>query len=404
MTSTTTRSRMAQTISRRAVLGGAAAAAAASTLSSPFVLAQGARIKIGLMLPYSGTFAALGNNITDAMQLAINEKGGKLGGREIQWVKLDDESDPSKGAPNTNKLVVGEKVDLLVGTVHSGVAMAMVQVVREEGTTLIIPNAGAGAATGQLCAPNIFRTSFTNWQPAYPMGKVMHGKGHRNVVTMTWKYAAGEEFVKGFKDGFEPLGGKIMKEIWVPFPDVEFQAHLTEIASLKPDAVYVFFAGGGAAKFVKDYDAAGLKKSIPLYGSGFLTDGVLKAQGASADGLETTLHYVEDLPNPVNKKFIADFKKATNRDVDVYAVQGYDTGQLLVQALGAVKGDAKAKKDLYAAMRKAKINSPRGEWTFSAAQNPVQDIYLRKVVNGENKYQSVAHKALADPATGCKLT
>lgn len=388
------------TLSRRALLAGAGAA---TFVPTRFAIGQQAKVKIGLMLPYSGTFAALGQNITDAMMMAINEKGGKLGGRDVDYVRLDDESEPAKGAQNTNKLVVGEKVDVLVGTVHSGVAMAMVQVVREEGTTLVIPNAGAGAATGGLCAPNIFRTSFTNWQPAFPMGKVVYDQGHRNVVTLTWKYAAGEEFVKGFKDGFLPLGGKIVKEILVPFPDVEFQAHLTEIASLKPDAVYVFFAGGGAVKFVKDYEAAGLRKSVPLYGSGFLTDGVLKAQGAAAEGLLTTLHYVEDLPNAVNQKFKADFLKATNRPADVYAVQGYDTGQLLVQGLAAVKGDAKAKKDLYAAMRSAKIASPRGEWTFSKAQNPVQDIYLRKVVNGENRYQSVAHKALADPATGCKM-
>ena len=387
-------------LSRRALMAGTAAAA---FMPTSFAIGQGAKIKIGLMLPYSGTFAALGQNITDAMTLAINEKGGKLGGRDVDYVRLDDESEPAKGAQNANKLVVGEKVDILVGTVHSGVAMAMVQVVREEGTTLIIPNAGAGAATGGLCAPNIFRTSFSNWQPSFPMGKVMYDLGHRNVVTMTWKYAAGDEAIGGFKDGFTKAGGKIAKEIQVPFPDVEFQAHLTEIASLKPDAVFVFFAGGGAVKFVKDYDAAGLRKTIPLYGSGFLTDGTLKAQGAAAEGLLTTLHYVEDLPGAENVKFKEAFTKLTTRPADVYAVQGYDTGQLLVQGLAAVKGDAKAKKELYAAMRAAKIVSPRGEWTFSKAQNPVQDIYLRKVVNGENKYQSVAQKALEDPATGCKM-
>lgn len=398
---TTTRSKLARPVSRRAVLGGAAAAAAASTLPAPFVLAQPARLKIGLMLPYSGTFAALGNNITDAITLAVNEKGGKLGGRDVQWIKLDDESDPSKGAQNTNKLVVGEKVDILVGTVHSGVAAAMVQVAREESATLIIPNAGVGAATGALCAPGIFRTSFSNWQPAYAMGKAAADLKHKNAVTITWKYAAGEESVNGFKQGF---GGQIMKEIWVPFPNDEFQAHLTEIASLKPECVYTFYAGGGAVKFVKDWEAAGLKGKIPLYGPGFLTDGVLKAQGAAAEGLLTTLHYVEDLPNAANKRFTAEFEKMTKRPVDVYAVQGYDTGRLLVEGLAAVKGDAKAKKELYAAMRSVSFNdSPRGAWKFSRAQNPIQDIYLRKVVNGENKYQGVAVKGLEDPATGCKM-
>lgn len=390
-------------LSRRAVLGGAAAAAAASTLPAPFVLAQPAKIKIGLMLPYSGTYAALGNNIADALVLAVNQNGGKLGGREVQYVKLDDESEPAKGAANANKLVVGEKVDVLVGTVHSGVAAAMVQVVREEGTTLLIPNAGVGAATGKLCAPNIFRTSFSNWQPGFPMGKVAAELGHKTAATITWNYAAGAESVQGFTDGFTQGGGKIVKNLTVPFPDVEFQASLTEIASLKPDCVYTFFAGGGAVKFVKDYDAAGLKKSIPLYGPGFLTDGTLQAQGASAEGLLTTLHYVEDLKNPVNDKFKPAFQKATSRPVDVYAVQGYDTGLVLVHGLAAVKGDAKAKKEFYAAMKGYKVPSPRGEWTFSKSQNPVQDFYLRKVVSGQNRFQRVAVKALAEPTHDCKM-
>ena len=250
------------------------------------------------MLPYSGTFAALGQNITDSLMMAINEKGGKLGGREVDYVRLDDESEPAKGAQNANKLVVGEKVDVLVGTVHSGVAMAMVQVVREEGTLLLIPNAGAGAATGGLCAPNIFRTSFSNWQPSFPMGKVMYDLGHRNVVTMTWKYAAGDEAIGGFKDGFTKAGGKIVKEIQVPFPDVEFQAQLTEIASLKPDAVFVFFAGGGAVKFVKDYAAAGLSKTVPLYGSGFLTDGTLEGAGRGGRG---TAHHAALCRGPAQR-------------------------------------------------------------------------------------------------------
>jgi branched-chain amino acid transport system substrate-binding protein len=280
----------------------------------------------------------------------------------------------------------------------------MVQVAREENTTLIIPNAGVGDATGKLCSPNIFRTSFSNWQPAYAMGKVVSDLGAKNIVTITWQYAAGQESVDGFKAGFAAGGGRIVKDLGLPFPNDEFQASLTEIASLKPDGVYTFFAGGGAVKFVKDYDAAGLKRTIPLYGPGFITDGTLQAQGASAEGLLTTLHYVEDLPNPTNQKFKADFQRVTNRPADVYAVQGYDTGQLLVMGLDAVKGDASAKRDLYTAMRNAKITSPRGDWTFSKAQNPIQDIYLRKVVNGENKYQSVAVKALADPATGCNMT
>jgi branched-chain amino acid transport system substrate-binding protein len=391
------------TISRRRFLTAAGAGAAASLLPAPFVLAQPTKVKVGILLPYTGTYASLGHNITDAMIMAIEEAGGTLGGRPVEYVKVDSEADPAKAANNTNKLLFGEKVDFLTGPVHSGVAMAMVKIAREEGTITIVSNAGADAVTRQMCAANIFRTSFSNWQTCYPMGPEMVRRGLKKAVSITWNYAAGHEMIGAFKEGYVKAGGQVVKEILIPFPNVEFQAHLTEIAGLKPDAVFTFFSGGGAVKFMKDYDASGLKKSISLFGAGFLTDGTLEAAGKAGEGIITTLHYAESLDNATNKRFSAALKAKTKRAADVFAVQGYDTGQLLVHAMKAVKGDVKAKKDIIAAMRAAKLESPRGTLTFSKAQNPVQDIYLRQVKNGDNVVLGVAHKALADPGSGCGL-
>lgn len=384
-----------------AALGGVAAAAA--WLPS-IAQAQAAKVKVGLMLPYTGTYAQLGVAITNGFKLAIEEAGGKPGGREIEYFTLDDESDPAKGADNANRLVNRDKVDVLVGTVHSGVQAGMVKIARESGVLHIIPNAGLDAASGPLCAPNIFRTSFANSQTSYPMGKVLADRKVKTAVTLTWKYAAGEESVAGFKDAFTKGGGKILKELWLPFPNVEFQPLLTEIAALKPDAVYVFFAGGGAAKFLKDYQAAGLKGKIPLYGSGFLTDGILEAAGEAAQGVETTLHYGDAIETPRNKAFRTAYAKAFKLQPDVYAVQGYDAGLLFVAGMNAVKGDISKKKEIIAAMEKAEIDSPRGKWRMSKAHNPVQDFYLRKVSGKENKVESVAVKALDyPPAARCKM-
>jgi branched-chain amino acid transport system substrate-binding protein len=316
---------------------------------------------------------------------------------------VDDESDPSKATDNVNKLIKRDNVDVIVGTVHSGVAMAMAKAAKESGTLLIVPNAGADAVTGPMCASNIFRSSFSNWQPGYAMGEVMAKKGLKKVVTITWKYAAGDESVRGFKEAFEKGGGSVVKELNLPFPNVEFQALLTEIAATKPDAVYTFFAGGGAVKFVKDYAAAGLKKSIPLYGAGFLTDGTLEAQGADADGLFTTLHYADSLNLPRDTAFRLSYAKAYKLQPDVYAVQGYDAAQMLAAGLAAVKGDLGKRAEFAAAVEKTKIDSPRGVFTISKSHNPVQDIYLRQVIGKENKLISVASKSLADPARGCKL-
>ncbi|RJF95607.1 ABC transporter substrate-binding protein [Noviherbaspirillum saxi] len=360
-------------------------------------------IKVGFMLPATGTFASLGNMIENGFKLYINEQGGKLAGRDIQYFKVDDESDPAKATDNVNKLVKRDQVDVLVGTVHSGVATTMAKVARETNTLLIVPNAGADLITGAMCAKNIFRTSFTNWQPAFAMGKVAAERGHKKAITITWNYAAGLESAKGFVEGFEKGGGTVAQNLTLPFPNVEYQALLTEIASKKPDAVYAFFAGGGAVKFVKDYVAAGLHKTIPLYGPGFLTDGTLEAQGESAQGLFTTLHYADNLNTPRDNTFRLNFAKAYKTNADVYAVQGYDAAQLLATGVKAVGGDIGKRDQMLLAMRSASIDSPRGKFTLSPAHNPVQDIYIRQVKGNLNEVKGVAIKGLADPARGCKL-
>jgi branched-chain amino acid transport system substrate-binding protein len=395
--------KLAMNSTRRQFLARAGLLTASVLLPRPPALAQAPKIRVGLMLPYTGTYAQLGSAITNGFKLAVSERGGKLAGRELEYFSVDDESEPAKAPENANKLVQRDKVDVLVGTVHSGVQMGIVKVAKENNTLLIIPNAGLDAATGALCAPNIFRTSFSNWQPSYPMGKVLADRGINNVVTLAWKYGAGEEAVAGFNQGFIKAGGKSVRGLWIPFPNVEFQALLTEIASIKPDAVFVFFAGAGAAKFIKDYSAAGLRRQIPLFGSGFLTDGVLDAVDKAAEGLETTLHYADGLNTKRDREVRAAYTKAHKSDPDVYAVQGYDAGLLLNIGLDAVKGDISKKKEMITAMEKAKIDSPRGAWTMSKAHNPIQDIYLRKVAGRENKMVSIAHKALADPARGCKM-
>lgn len=391
---------------RRLVLTRSAAvigAASTGLLLPQIVRAQSDKLRVGFMLPYTGTFAQLGVAIENGFMMALNEQGGKLGGREVEFFKVDDESNPAKAIENANRLVQRDKVDVLVGTVHSGVQMGIHKVARESGVLSIIPNAGVHVATRGQCAPNVYRASFTNSQPTLALGKPMMERGHKKAVWISWNYAAGDEAFEGFEKSYTAAGGTIIKKLGLPFPNVEFQALLTEIASLQPDAVACFFAGGGAAKFLRDYAAAGLNKNIQLYGSGFLTEGVLQAAGPAADGVLTTMHYSDSLDTPRNKQFRLDYAKTFRSQPDVYSVQGYDSGLLLIKGVNAAKGDLSNKKALYGAMDGAVIDSPRGKWTMSPSHNPIQDMYLRKVENKENKVIGIAGKAVADPGTGCRM-
>ncbi len=362
-----------------------------------------APIKLGLMLPYSGTYTALGETITKGLKLAIAQQGGELGGRSVEYVELDSEANPSKAPQNMSRLVRGDNVDFVIGPVHSGVAMGMLRVAKQTGAITIIPNAGLEAATNQLCMPNVFRTSFSMWQNSFPMGKVAYDRGHRDVVTVTWDYAGGKEDVAGFKEAFEAEGGEVVEEILVPFPSTEFQSYLAQIGSIDPDAVYTFFAGGGGVSFVRDYAASGLKESIPLMGSGFLTEGNVKALGEAGEGVLTTMHYAETLDIPQNRAFVEAYQEAYGETPDTYAVQGFDTGTMLIQALEAVGGDTQDKERLIEALANVQLDSPRGPLSFSDSHHPIQNVYLREIRDGKHDVVDIAYENLEVPDLACKM-
>ncbi|MFA5677754.1 MAG: ABC transporter substrate-binding protein [Pseudomonas sp.] len=366
------------------------------------VAMAGEPLRIGMLLPQTGAYAALGQSISNGVSLAIDQHAGRFGGRPVELVEVDGSS-ADETLRNMRRLIRNERVDAVIGPVHSDVGIMAVRAMRNSTVPLIIPNAGFNAATGQMCAPNVFRTSFSSWQNAWPLGQVAAERGYRNVVTLAWRYGFGVESVAGFKEGLQHAGGRVSKEIYIPFPELDFDAALAEITALEPDAVFVFFAGSGAPSFLRDYAAAGLHGRIPLIGPGFVTEGALADSGAAAEGVLTTLHYADSLDTPRNRSFRGAYQQKFASDADIYAVQGYDAGLLLAQSLDQVDGNTQDHEQWFAAMRSATIDSPRGPWRFSSAQNPIQNIYLREVRNGSNQVISIAAEGLSDPAPGCPL-
>ena len=261
-------------------------AAAAALGSASLVHAQSAAapIKVGLMLPATGTFAALGDMIEKGFRLHVQEQGGKLAGREIQYFRVDDESDPSKATDNVNKLIKRDQVDVIVGTVHSGVALAMAKAAKESNTLLIVPNAGADAITGPMCAPGIVRSSFSNWQPGYATGVVAAQKGYKRAMTITWNYAAGKRDRQGFTEAFEKGGGQGAEgpEPALPERRVPGPAHRDRSAEARCGVRLL-------RRWRRGQVRQGLRRSRPdekraTDGFGLPHDGTLEAQGRVGPG------------------------------------------------------------------------------------------------------------------------
>lgn len=384
-------------------LKAALAGLAISTAMSSAAFAQ--EIKVGVLLPYSGVFAALAQDIDDAFVLGLDTFGAEAG-VTFEIVREDTEVKPPVGLAKTKKLILQDEVDLLVGVVSSGVLGAIRDTVDGAGVPLIVANAGNDEATGEACSPYITRISFSNQQVNRPMGKWMVDQGVKKVFTIAPDYAAGRQMIDAFTTAFTAAGGEVVGQEWPPFQKTQdFGPFLANAKASGADAVYVFFAGGEAISFVKQYDSFGMKAELPLYGSGFLTSSLyVNAQGPAAEGVITALHYVPTLDNPENAALVEAFKAKTGRIPSEYAVQGYDSARALVEA---VKSGATDRATLAAALPKASFTGPRGELRIDpATNNIVQPIHVYETVAGPD---GMTQKVLAtlpaetDPVNGCAM-
>jgi branched-chain amino acid transport system substrate-binding protein len=373
---------------RRFLVPWTAAAAAAglltacggSALSEDSGGAKAEGATIGLLVPKSGVYAPLGTDMENGFNLYLKEKGNKLGGKKITVKLVDEGGGPETGVPAGQALAQDESVSAVVGVVNSAIALGLKDSFEEAKKPLIIANAGADAITGAQSSEFVWRTSFTNSETAAALGKHVAETIDGSVYLMAADYAAGKEALGGFEKTFTAAGGKVAGKQFTPFgKTTNFQPYLAAARNSGAKAVFVFYAGAEAVAFVKQYSELGLAKTTPLFGSGFLTEGsVLKAQGAAATGIQTSLHYSSEIDTPKNAAFVDAYTKAYGSAPTVYSVQAYDAAGALDKALTKGTSGEQIVTGLKAA---GEIDSPRGKFSFSDTHGPVQAYYLRKVAD-----------------------
>ncbi|MCE8554309.1 ABC transporter substrate-binding protein [Ruegeria pomeroyi] len=385
---------------KRAIL---AALGFATSFAMPAVAEED--IKVGLLLPFSGVYASLGNEIETGFNLGLQQFGSESD-VTFEIAREDTEVKPPVALGKAKKLILQDKVDVMVGIVSSGVLGAVRDMVHGAGVPLIVANAGNDEATGASCSPFITRMSFSNGQINRPMGTWMAEEGVRRVFTLAPDYAAGRQMIDAFTETFTAAGGEIVGQEFTPFQKTQdFGPYLAQAKASGADAVYVFYAGGEAISFVKQYDSFGLKADLPLYGSGFLTSPLyVNAQGEAAKGVITALHYAPTIDSEANAAFVAAFTEETGRAPSEFAVQGYDAARALIEA---AKTGANDRAALANALRQVSFEGPRGQLAIDpATNNIIQPIYVYETVAGEGGLtQKVLAQlpAEADPTNGCEM-
>ncbi|MDE2614495.1 MAG: ABC transporter substrate-binding protein [Burkholderiales bacterium] len=350
-------------------------------------------VKIGLILPMSGPFAAYGKQIEHGIKLYLAQNGDSYGGRKVEFVLKDDNPGTSGDIDKrlAQELVVKDKVDILAGFGLTPSAFAVAPVATEAKKPMVVMNAATSAITTK--SPYIVRTSMTLPQNTAPIASWAAKNGIKTVFTLVADYGPGHDSEAQFKKTFTAAGGQIVGEVRAPVKNPDFAPYLQKIKDTKPDAVFIFLPPGAETiAFMKGFKERGLTQTgIKLISTGDLPDeDILEAIGDSALGLITSFHYSEVHKSPENQAYVAAYYKAYPKDrPNFMSVGGYDGMHLIAAVLAKTGGSTDADKFVDAA-KGMKWTSPRGPISIDpATRDIVQNIYIRKTERVDGKLQNV---------------
>lgn len=344
-----------------------------------------ADIKLGFMGPMSGPLAITGQDLRRGLDLALEHLDGKLGGEPVTVVAANDQANPSVATSELTRLIEQEKIDVLMGIAASNVAMAIAQPAVQANLPVIYTHAGPGALAGKMCAPNLFAIGHQNDQYGEAMGRYMREQGVKNLYAMGLDYQAGWEMVDAALHGF---GGKASAKVYTPMGQVDFAPELSRVRGSGADGLYVFYPGGAAVAFVRQFAASGLKNQVQLYSVGALVDPtVIGAQGDAAVGVISANSWNAGIDNPENQRFLKDFVAKYDREPTTFAAQTYDAVMYLDAALKKAGGAQDRAKLIDSLRHNDGFKSIRGHFKLNRNHFPIQDMIIQQVEKTDKGYQ-----------------
>jgi len=346
-------------------------------LSAP---AGAEELRIGYLAPLTGGLAQTGIDMRDGFLLYLDQHGNKLGGMDVKLIIEDEQGKGDVAVTKAKKLVLQDKVHMLIGGVLASTGYALAPVSTEL-KTMYIPSIPAADDLTQRQLKNfpyLIRTSWSSSQPNHPLGQWACDQGYKKIVTIAADYAFGYETVGGFQKAFEDCGGKIIQKIWPPLGAKDFGPFIPTIKA-DTDAVFSLMVGPMPAQFIKQMRGAGFKK--PIIGGGTSYDEfVLPFMGDEAIGDVSALHYSAALQTPENEAFVKAYRAKFGKVPSYYSENNYTTAMWLDEALKKAGGKWPGAEELIKIMVGIKLDkTPRGPVSFDDMRNPVQNIYIKKV-------------------------
>ncbi|MBN9499867.1 MAG: branched-chain amino acid ABC transporter substrate-binding protein [Afipia sp. 62-7] len=343
-------------------------------------------IKIGVVTPLSGTYAAIGQPVRWGLELAaeqINAAGG-INKRPVNLIFEDEEANPSVAVQKAERLFQVEKVDFLTGTVNSGSTLAVGQLAERNNKLASTTVSFADSITGDKCSPNMFRFNARAEQQSFALTSWLgKDKPNAKVFAVGPDYEMGRSSVAAFKAGAERNKIAVVGEVFAPLDSKDYSQYLGQIRAARPDTIYTSVAGNDTVRLLTQLDEFGILRSASIVGSsGTITSQNIGAIGKSAEGYITGTGYSPKIDTPENKKFVEAYRAKFKADPDLFAADSYS---LLYAYKAAVEKAGSAETDkVRDALRGLSWSTPSGQRTIRPGDNQTMlPMYIVKIKNGQ---------------------
>lgn len=354
--------------------------------ATPTVARPATPFKIGVVVAQTGNLASSGRRHIEGMQLALDELDNTAAGRQLELIPADSAGNPEQSLTHVRRLVESEKVDVITGFTITPELTAVRDYLHEQKQVTIVSIAGWPPLTRdpKVRSPYIFRSSFCQGQYEFIQAKWAYEKGgYRNIALMAPDYQTGRTVAEIFKNYFQKSGGQIAAEVFPPLDTQDFGPYLQRILqnAANADAVWAWFIGADAIRFMTQYQEFGLKDQFPLLGGAEIGDDpYLPEVGEAALGIVSAINYAARYERPQNREFVQKFQQKFNRLPGHLEYWGYITIMILAHALEAVKGDTSNKEAFVQAIKNVRFQGPMNEVRFHPeAQGVITTVLIRRV-------------------------
>jgi branched-chain amino acid transport system substrate-binding protein len=333
-------------------------------------------IKVGLVDTYTGPASNYTLDVLDGFKLAIdkiNAKGGVLG-KKIEYTTRDEKFKPDIGLAMAKELVMKEKVDVLMGTINSGTALAVSDFARKEKVPFFVTFSKSEKIIGEKGHRYVFNMNENTEMAGRAAGLALSKKPYIKYWICGDDYEYGHAIAEATWKNLQKLNPKVQKigESWWKVGEPDFTPYITQIMAAKPDFIIVATGGSGMVNFQKAAKATGLSQKIPFYQHTANDLGTLLPQGPNApEGVYGTANYLFYYPDtPANKAFAEEFNKVYKRYPKPSALVGYMTAQFIAE--GYKKAGKVDTEKFITALEGMTLDSPVGPLSIRACDHQLE--------------------------------